>query len=247
MAIKEVFIEQVGAVTISRNRQALRFKIAIRPDGRIRVTIPWLASFRTGEKFLIEHLPWIDETRRKLALNPTEPKHIHPGHLFTTRNYEYHICPAEVKNLRIRYAYATKQVYFEYPVNLAIEDSELQKRLAKMIENVLRFDAKKYLPVRIAELANKLGYSYQKITIKNNRSNWGSCSTRKNINLNLHLMRLPDKLIDYVLVHELVHTIIPNHGPDFKATMLHHFNDMAQIDKELKKIGTGLASIAQVK
>ena len=128
MAIKEVFIEQVGAVTISRNRQALRFKIAIRPDGRIRVTIPWLASFRTGEKFLIEHLPWIDETRRKLALNPTEPKHIHPGHLFTTRNYEYHICPAEVKNLRIKYAHATKQVYFEYPMNLPIEDNEERKK-----------------------------------------------------------------------------------------------------------------------
>jgi hypothetical protein len=109
-----------------------------------------------------------------------------------------------------------------------------------MIENVLRFDAKKYLPARITELASSLGYTFSKVTIKNNKTNWGSCSNRKNINLNLHLMRLSDQLIDYILVHELVHTVIPNHGPDFKATMHRHFPESAKMERELKTMRTGI-------
>ena len=153
MPIKEVFVEHIGEVTISRNRQAIRFKIAIRPDGKIRVTIPWMATFHSGEKFLAEHLNWIAETREKLAKKPNALKLIRPGHLFSTRNYHYHVSPAAVDRLRIRYLRSEKQVLFEYPDNLQIESEDLQKKLTLMVENVLRFDAKSYLPLRIAELA----------------------------------------------------------------------------------------------
>ena len=236
MPVKVVFVEHIGAVTISRNRQAVRFKIAVRPDGKVRVTIPWLASFLSGEKFLTQHLQWISDTKEKMALKPTAPKSIQPGHLLSTRNYHYHVCPADVAQLRIRYSREEKQVFFEYPANQLIESNELQGSLKLMIEQVLRFDARKYLPGRIAELAKNLGYTFQKVTIKNNKTNWGSCSGRKNINLNLHLMRLNDRLIDYIIVHELVHTVIPNHGPLFKSTMQNHFPDMGELNKELKKI-----------
>ena len=246
MPNKELFVEHIGAVTITRNRQATRFKIMIRPDGRIRVTIPWLASFRSGEEFLKQHHKWITETKEKLAQRPVTTKLIQPGLLFTTRNYQYHISPAEVAKLHIRYARKDKQVHFEYPPNINIEAKEIQERLTLMIEHVLRFDAKIYLPGRITELAKDLGYTFQKITIKNNKTNWGSCSSLKNINLNLHLMRLNDRLIDYIIVHELVHTVIPNHGPKFKATMLSHFQDMGELDKELKKTSTAFGSISKM-
>lgn len=236
MPFKEVFVEHIGAVTISRNRQAVRFKIAVRPDGKVRVTIPWLASFLSGEKFLTQHLQWIADTQKKMALKPVAPKSIQTGHLFSTRNYHYHVCSADLPQLRIRYSREEQQVIFEYPENQLIESDEVQSRLKLMVEHVLRFDARKYLPGRIAELAKELGYSFQKVTIKNNKTNWGSCSGRKNINLNLHLMRLNDRLIDYIIVHELVHTVIPNHGPLFKSTMQNHFPDMGELNKELKKI-----------
>ena len=116
----------------------------------------------------------------------------------------------------------------------------MQKQIKHAVENVLRFDAKKFLPARIAELALSLGYIYNKVTIKNNKTNWGSCSNRKNINLNLHLMRLSDRLIDYIIVHELVHTVIPNHGSKFKATMQKHFGNVEEVDKEIKKIKTAI-------
>ncbi len=240
MNIKQINIEGIGSVIICKTRRATRFKITVRPDGSIRVSIPWHASFLNGEKFLTEHLQWIAQTREKLAQKPRAPKLIQPGHLFTTRNFRYEICPADVTGLKIRYAVNEKCIFFEYPMNQVIESEEFQIKLKHTIGNVLRFDAKKYLPQRIAELALSLGYTYQKVTIKNNKTNWGSCSNRRNINLNLHLMRLSDKLIDYIIVHELVHTIIPNHGPTFKATMKNHFEDITLMDDELKKIRTEL-------
>jgi len=240
MSVKQVFIENIGEVTINKNRQATRFRITIRPDGKVRVTIPWIASFQSGEKFIAEHLQWISQTKEKLAKKPFTPKLIQPGHLFSTRNYHYHVSSTDVPRFKIRYIEKEKIVFFECPVSQSIESEELQNKLKLAIENVLRFDAKKFLPLRIAELALSLGYTYQKVTIKNNKTNWGSCSNRKNINLNLHLMRLSDRLIDYIIVHELVHTIIPNHGPNFKATMKRHFQDSVEMEKELKKTRTGV-------
>ena len=240
MNSKQINIEGIGTVTITKNRQATRFKIAIRPDGTVRVTIPGSAYFQSGEQFVTDHLQWIQMTKEKLSKKSFAPKLILPGLLFSTRNYNYIVCSADVVGFKIRYSEKEKNVIFEYPINHLIDSNELQNTLKAAIENVLRFDAKKYLPSRIAELATSLGYAYKKITIKNNKTNWGSCSNRKNINLNLHLMRLSDYLIDYVIVHELVHTIIPNHGPDFKSTMHKHFQNSAEIEQELKKARTGI-------
>lgn len=240
MNVKQINIDKIGIVTITKNRQATRFKIAIRPDGTVRATIPWKASFQNGEKFIAEHLLWIFQTKEKLAGKLGAPKLIQPGHLFSTRNYHYHVCSSDVPRFKIRYSEKEKNVLFEYPINELIESNELQNTLKLAIENVLRFDAKKYLPARIAELASSLGYTYKKVTIKNNKTNWGSCSNHKNINLNLHLMRLSDNLIDYVIVHELVHTIIPNHGPDFKSTMHRLFQNSDEMECELKKARTGI-------
>ena len=240
---KQLTVENIGSVTITKNRQATRFKISVQPNGTTRVTIPWLASFINGEKFLHEHFEWILQAKEKMAGRLKAPRLIQPGHLFSTRNYHYEISLGEGSKLKIRYAQKEKKIFFETPNNHNLGDEDLQTQLKQAVENVLRFDAKQYLPVRIAELASKLGYTYKNVTIKNNKTNWGSCSNRKNINLNLHLMRLDDRLIDYVIVHELVHTTIPNHGPNFKAMMHKHFPDTNELEKELKKIKTDLVQI----
>jgi predicted metal-dependent hydrolase len=237
---KQLTVENIGTVTITKNRQATRFKISVQPNGTTRVTIPWQATFLNGEKFLHEHLQWILQAKQKMAAKLRPPRLIQPGHLFSTRNYHYEVSLGEGSKLKIRYAEREKKIFFEIPDSHDIGDEDLQTQLKLAIENVLRFDAKQYLPKRITELAAKLGYTFKNVTIKNNKTNWGSCSNRKNINLNLHLMRLDDKLIDYVIVHELVHTNIPNHGPNFKAMMLKHFPDTNELEKQLKKIKTDL-------
>ena len=62
-------------------------------------------------------------------------------------------------------------------------------------------------------------FRYNRVAIKNNSSNWGSCSELGNINLNLNLMRLPEQLRDYVMLHELCHLRYMNHGPEFHALL----------------------------
>ena len=83
----------------------------------------------------------------------------------------------------------------------------------------LRAQAKAELPPRLAELAAQHGFHYNKVFIKNNISNWGSCSTRGNINLNLRLVTLPQELQDYVMLHELCHLRYLNHGKEFHALL----------------------------
>ena len=110
MPFKEVFVENLGEVTISRNRQSVRFKISVRPDGKVRVTIPWLASFVSGEKFLTQHLQWIADTREKMAKKPVASNTIQPGHLLSTRNYHYHICSADTLTLDMNYIIAAAMI-----------------------------------------------------------------------------------------------------------------------------------------
>lgn len=80
---------------------------------------------------------------------------------------------------------------------------------------IMRKEAKKTLPDRLAYFAEKHGFKYNRVAIKHNSTNWGSCSKRNNINLNLNLVRLPQVLRDYVLLHELCHLKHHDHGHGF--------------------------------
>lgn len=89
----------------------------------------------------------------------------------------------------------------------------------------LRKAAKEVLPVRLQELAGRYGFTYGKVTVKHNLTNWGSCSTRGNINLNLNIMRLPKVLRDYILLHELCHLRHHDHGHAFHLLLEHLLSD----------------------
>ena len=83
----------------------------------------------------------------------------------------------------------------------------------------LRAQAKASLPGRLKMLADRYGFRYNRVAIKHNTSNWGSCSTKGNINLNLNLMRVPVPLQDYILLHELTHLRHPDHSAAFHAEL----------------------------
>ena len=99
----------------------------------------------------------------------------------------------------------------------------------------LRAEAKRVLPVRLKELAEEFSFEYNQVRIKHNSSNWGSCSRKGNINLNLNLVRLPDELRDYVLLHELCHLRHPDHGPAFHALLESLCPGHRKKEKELRK------------
>ena len=126
-----------------------------------------------------------------------------------------------------------------YPEVLPVTHSGVQEGIRYGIEESLRLEAKSFLPGRLAWLAREHGFSFNKVTIKNLKSRWGSCSGRNNINLNLHIMRLPDELIDYILLHELSHTVEKNHGPRFWALLNRVTGGRArELDKKVNEYHT---------
>ena len=89
----------------------------------------------------------------------------------------------------------------------------------------LRKQAKAELPGRLKELADRYGFVYNRVAIKHNVTNWGSCSTKSNINLNLNIVRLPRALRDYILLHELCHLRHHDHGQAFHLLLEHVCTD----------------------
>lgn len=111
-----------------------------------------------------------------------------------------------------------------------------RRKLAETEETeALRREARKVLPVRLAELAAEHGFEYNQVRIKHNVSNWGSCSSKGNINLNLNLMRLPEHLRDYVMLHELCHLRYMNHGKEFHALLESLCPNHRELRKRLKE------------
>jgi len=120
--------------------------------------------------------------------------------------------------------------------NLAVMN-QLEKNAhgLKHISPVNRRNAKELLVKRLDELCERHGFRYNRVFVKNQKTRWGSCSGRNNINLNVKLVMLPDKLVDYLILHELVHTRVKNHGPQFWDMLNHYVEDARRLDRELNE------------
>lgn len=96
-----------------------------------------------------------------------------------------------------------------------------QQQPARSPEEIeeLRRRAKAELPPRVAELAARFGFRYGRVTIRAARTKWGCCTSRNNLSLSLFLMVLPPHLRDFILLHELCHTVHHNHSPRFHALL----------------------------
>jgi len=93
------------------------------------------------------------------------------------------------------------------------------RSLPEIDENDLRQKAQSVLPTQLARLAEVHGFNYASVKIRKSRTRWGSCSSKKTINLSFYLLLLPAHLIEYVLLHELCHTVRMNHSPAFWALL----------------------------
>lgn len=128
--------------------------------------------------------------------------------------------------------YAAAMLFFQARRDWVLETMARQKERYKDIHipseeeiESLRRQARKELPPRLAVLAERYGFRYNKVTIKHNATNWGSCSAKGNINLNLNIIRLPAVLQDYVLLHELCHLRHQDHGHAFHLLLEHVLTD----------------------
>ncbi|HET9135153.1 MAG TPA: SprT family zinc-dependent metalloprotease [Candidatus Kapabacteria bacterium] len=108
------------------------------------------------------------------------------------------------------------------------------------LEKWYRKEAKKYFSTRLLDLATQFGFSYNKLLIRGAKTRWGSCSSKKHISLNYHLIKAPVFAIEYVMLHELVHTEIMNHSKRFWKRVAEVCPGYKEATKWLRTYGNGL-------
>ena len=136
------------------------------------------------------------------------------------------------------------------PFNISFESAEqfvclktdwIRNNLKKISKNKTKLEevdknhARKILKQRLDQLCEKHNFLYANLSIRNQKTRWGSCSAKNNISLNAKLTSLPKELMDYVILHELVHTRVKNHSKDFWETLDKYMQNSKKIDKKLKK------------
>jgi predicted metal-dependent hydrolase len=114
-------------------------------------------------------------------------------------------------------------------------DMECNSAELEAMAPINRAVARRVIGDRLEELAVRHGFTYNRLFVRNQKTRWGSCSNKNNINLNVNLIRLPAALRDYVILHELVHTRIKNHGTLFWEELERHVADCRQVDKQLNR------------
>jgi predicted metal-dependent hydrolase len=116
-----------------------------------------------------------------------------------------------------------------------MKKAEKQRTETITLPTINKTMAKAALVAQLNNLAEKHGFSYNRVFIRNQKTRWGSCSSKNNINLNVNLVRLPGELADYVIIHELVHTRIKNHSKRFWAELDKYVGGAKETARKLRK------------
>lgn len=205
--------KELGSITFEQSTKAKRLRAMILPDG-VKVILPRGCSEKEGMAF-------VESVRGKIKA--TQEKIEHKSILITEEK------PLQTLTFRVLVKKAARKDIFsslksgvltiEYPDFLKTEDTKTQQYFWNSINYFLRQEAKRLLPNRTYELAKKFGFKFSDVKIQSSKTRWGSCSRRKSINLSFYLLLTPQHLIDYVILHELCHTMEMNHGDKFWALM----------------------------
>ncbi len=135
------------------------------------------------------------------------------------------------KGAALRWAESRHEWIVEALTKMARRNAESPIRTPEEVE-ALRKVAKERLPRILAEVSERTGLKYRRVTVRKTHSRWGSCTREGNISLSLYLAALPDELVEYVCIHELCHTVHPNHSSEFHALVDFHTGGR---EKELQK------------
>jgi predicted metal-dependent hydrolase len=187
-------------VEFVRMRRARKYILRVRPDGTLRVTIPRGGSRRDAEAFVAEHHRWVDEERVRVA-SRYAPVEWYAGESVPLRGAAATIVVEQKGQHRFVLFGGTRVRIPAGTVNLR-----------PAVEAALRQIAARELIPRLRTLAAEHGLAVARVTIRNQRSRWGSCSTSGVIALNFRLVQMPPWVSDYVLLHELMHLRQQNHS-----------------------------------
>jgi predicted metal-dependent hydrolase len=219
----------LGTLVLRCNPRARHYSLRVR-NGQVIGTMPPQGSER-------ELLAFIDRQRPRLLRMLSR----NPKRLLWNESTDVQTCTFRVRVFRTARSdfYANLRdgvLHIACPGRTDFASEHIQQVLQMLFEKVLRHEAKRFLPQRLQMLAERHSFHYTGVTVRNTQSRWGSCSSQKGISLSLSLMLLPEHLIDYVLLHELCHTVEMNHGERFWQLMDKVTDNRTQmLRRELKK------------
>lgn len=195
-----------GAARIDfvRVRTARRYILRVRPDGSLRVTIPRGGSRAAAIAFVARHTGWISRERTKVARETAPVCWTHGTWLML--DGESHMIEIDTNGLAPVARYAGRSLRVKSVDNVRPE-----------VERDLRVLAAERLIPRMLQLASGHALQVRRVTIRNQRSRWGSCARSGAIALNFRLVQMPPAICEYVLIHELMHLEEQNHGRRFWA------------------------------
>lgn len=211
-------------ILIQRDVKHARLRVS--EDGCIRVIIPQVFTQEDVNALLKKKQRWIDRNLKFFKgmsrINLQRNQILLYGNRYTyfyDSTYEHKIIVDHVhKTIRAKRNLLNKAVQQQWLTDIA----------------------RKHLTKRTEELASKLKFDYNKLFIRNQRKKWGNCSKEKNISLNWRLIKAPLFVIDYVIVHELLHTVVMNHTHKFWTILKSIYPDYKDAVNWLDKFGNSL-------
>lgn len=201
-------------VVFERSARARRYRLTLRRDGVAVATIPLRGSVREAERFVAEHAEWLERARARQKRRPRAAEIWAVGTRVMWRGELAEIRVATTGEVRLDSAPGRPQVCLAADVfRVARLDGDLRPTLEAQFARRARIE----LPARTWELAALTGVEAKHVTVRNQRSRWGSCSASGTISLNWRLVQTPDFVRDYIIYHELMHLREMNHSARFWA------------------------------
>ncbi|GIK83626.1 MAG: hypothetical protein BroJett025_02480 [Patescibacteria group bacterium] len=201
--------------SLKRHQSARNLKIKIDSKGLITVVSPPLIPKFIIDQFVKKHERWVLQhitvQQQKPTFNSSEFVHVF-GKKYQ-KKLEFSL------NKKIGIHTWGETIIFNPTTPPRIETKEDQKKWDKKfqekLEQFLKTTASHYIITRTHKIAEKMGLSFNKITLKKQKTRWGSCSSQRNLNFNWQLVHFETPIIDYVIVHELAHLVHMNHSKKF--------------------------------
>lgn len=207
MATKTVDISGIGPATLTKRRGNTNIRMSFARDGGLRISLPYWLPYQAGVEFAKARASWIEAHRPKLRAQ------LHDGDRIGKAHRLEFVADGLARKPTVRTSQL--KILVTHPMTSLLTDETVQQAAERGALKALKKQADRLLPGRLSELAEKHGFTYASVSTKRLSSRWGSCSQAKEIILNTYLMQLPWHLIDYVLIHELVHTEHLDHSEAF--------------------------------
>jgi len=217
--------QDLPPVTIVRRKRQRTMRIRIK-TGSITVSGPASVSKGRLMDFVREKSGWIRKAVERRRLKSEQLKSIQEANKGTIllRGERKNIYPFPVPGLRKpRLIEHAKALVFQYnPAVTGDNDGEITPEIDILHDFYLKI-AKSELPKRFDYWVDRLPFKPRKLSIRNQKTKWGSCSSRGTISLNWRLIKCPDTIVNYIIIHELCHLKHFNHSNDFWQTVAHHY------------------------